>query len=348
MVRALVVPKKAPMLNKDRLACRRHIALHSRSFYLASWLLPRSIRADVWALYAFCRQADDAVDGSNPGDGTVPGDAPDPEAARVRVEWLKSRLKAVYAGEPGRGEKHAIDRAFHSVISRYGIPKRLPEMLLEAMEVDTKSHLQMTKLALYEYCFGVASTVGLMMTWIMGYYQRNPFNEGLWRQAVHLGVAMQLTNIARDVGEDARRGRVYLPDDLLAKHHLCAEVVRSQAETDQPASDNLRAVVRDLLDLAEQHYQIANFGIESLEMRFRRAIRAASRIYRQIGKKIAELDYDTLHTRAKVSGLEKLRIVYQVFRQGSTPAINSLNSGPAGPADAVLGQLIRHCGLLDD
>jgi phytoene/squalene synthetase len=220
--------------SEDLLLCRQHIARHSRSFYLSSLLLPRPIRHQAWALYAFCRQADDAVDGDNPGDGTVPVDAPSEAAQLVAVAGLRQRLAAVYRGEPGEGQGHAIDRAFAQVVTRTRMPVQLPSRLLDGMEQDARGQHYHSWEDLYGYCFNVAATVGLMMTCVMGHKLPASRQAEVLLRAADLGVAMQLTNIARDVGEDARRGRVYLPDELLGQHGLSSAAVL--AEADFPAA----------------------------------------------------------------------------------------------------------------
>ena len=202
----------------DRLACRAWIQRHSKSFFLSSLLLPARVRQASWALYAFCRRADDAVDVEQAG-------------GLGRVESLRRRLDHVYAG---RADDDPIDRAFGAVVERHAIPRALPEALLDGMEMDARGTRYASDEELVVYCFRVAATVGLMMTRVMG-----ASAEVAYLRAADLGVAMQLTNIARDVGEDERRGRVYLPAALL----------------DGAGGDRRRAV-RALLERAEAHYRV--------------------------------------------------------------------------------------------
>jgi phytoene synthase len=306
----------------DRLACRAWIQRHSKSFFLSSLLLPARVRQASWALYAFCRRADDAVDA---GDASDAGD----HAALARVESLRRRLDAVYAG---RGADDAIDRAFGAVVQRYGIDRALPEELLAGMEMDARGAVYETDGDLLRYCFRVASTVGLMMTRVMG-----ASDDAAYLRAADLGVAMQLTNIARDVGEDARRGRVYLPRTLLARVGLDG---RSLAGADA-ATAPMRAAVQALLERAAAHYRAADAGIALLPRDCRLAIASSRRIYAAIGDAIAANGYDSITRRAYVTLGGKLRLV-----AGALPIVWSRpKPAPAGPADDELAPLVRAAGL---
>lgn len=288
----------------DRLACRAWIKRHSKSFFLSSLLLPSRVRAASWALYAFCRRADDAVDEERAG-------------GMARVEALRARLERVYAG---RADDDAIDRAFAAVVERHAIPRALPEALLAGMEMDARGTRYASDDELLLYCFRVAATVGLMMTRVMG-----ASDDVAYLRAADLGVAMQLTNIARDVGEDERRGRVYLPAALL----------------DQARADR-RAAVRAILARAGQHYRAADRGVPLLPRDCRFAIASARNIYSAIGDAIARNGYDSLSQRAYVSLPRKLWLVARALpaRFASPRAAQA-----PGPADEQLRALVRAVGL---
>ena len=178
----------------DMAACRALLKGGSRTFHAASKVLPRRVSDPAIALYAFCRLADDAVD---LGDNRA-----------AAVERLKERLDRAYRGQP---MDQAADRAFADVVARFSIPREVPEALLEGLAWDAEGRRYETLPELYAYAARVAGTVGAMMTLVMG--QRTP---EIVARACDLGVAMQLTNIARDVGEDARAGRLYLPLAVVA------------------------------------------------------------------------------------------------------------------------------------
>jgi phytoene synthase len=308
----------------DRLDCRAWIKAHSRSFYLSSLLLPRDARHAAWALYAFCRRADDAVDDL--------AAAPDPTSDGLRrVEALRARLEAAYADA---SLDDPIDRAFSRVAARYHIPRALPEALLAGMEMDARGAAYQSDDDLLLYCFRVAATVGLMMTRVMGCAA-----DVAYLRAADLGVAMQLTNIARDVGEDARRGRVYLPASLCAEVGLDPRLLATAAVA-PPAA---RLAVARLLERADAHYRAADLGVPLLPRGCRLAIASSRRIYAAIGDAIRRRGCDSVAARAYVPLGRKLRLVIA--------AGTALLAGPratttsGGPADTRLAPLVRQVGL---
>ena len=173
-------------------ACRALMKGGSKSFFAASLLLPTSVCEPATALYAFCRLADDAID-----DG----------GGLEALQGLYDRLDRIYARDPA---PIPADRAFAEVVARYGIPKALPAALIEGFEWDERGRTYDTLSDLTAYAARVAGTVGAMMTMLMGVRDADAV-----ARACDLGIAMQFTNIARDVGEDARLGRIYLPRDWL-------------------------------------------------------------------------------------------------------------------------------------
>lgn len=267
----------------DLAACRALLRHGSRSFHAASLLLPRRVREPATALYAFCRVADDAID-----HGT---DAP------AAAAELRRRLELVYAGRP---LSVASDRALAHVVSHYAIPQALPEALIEGLEWDAEGRRYETLRDLEAYAVRVAGTVGTMMTLLMG--RRD---VATLARACDLGVAMQLTNIARDVGEDVRAGRVYLPlswlreagidaDDFVARPHF---------------SPQLATVIARLLDAASILYERADAGIADLPADCRPAIHAAGLVYSEIGRDVARRGFDSVSGRAVVSSTRKLQLL---------------------------------------
>lgn len=302
----------------DGRACRTVIRRHSKSFYLSAMLLPPAVREAAFALYAFCRHADDAVD-------SVGAEHPSP---LVAVERLRRRLDAVYRGA---ALDQPVDRAFALVVDQYGLPRAVPESLLDGMEMDARGARYETEADLLLYAFRVASSVGLMMTRVMG-----PSSDEAYLRAADLGVAMQLTNIARDVGEDARMGRCYLPAELLD-----AVGLRRERLTAPTADAAAKEAVRRLLAMADRHYAAADAGIGYLPASCRLAIASARLIYADIGTAIARQDHDTLASRAFVPFGRKLQLVGQAVGRLHQPA----DPAHRGPADAALAALIRGVGL---
>jgi len=267
----------------DHQTCKRAIRTGSRTFYAASKLLPLSVRKPAYGLYAFCRLSDDAVD---LGDGS-PG----------ALDRLRHRLALACEGRP---LPFAADRAMADLMRRYAIPRAVPEALLEGLGWDCDGRRYETLRDLQGYAARVASTVGVMMTCLMGVR-----DAGALARACDLGVAMQLTNIARDVGEDARAGRLYLPLEWLLEAGVDPEAFLA----DPQPTDALKGVIAKLLAAADALYARARSGVAALPPSCRPAILAAADIYAAIGAEIAVAGFDGVTRRARVSGRRKLRLL---------------------------------------
>lgn len=277
-----VDPVTLSQLAEDRRACRRLLREGSKSFYAASLLLPTGVRNDAGAVYAWCRVADHAVDQTDR-----------PVAA---LESIRKGLERVYAGRP----HDAVERAFADAVFRHRISRDIPEAMLEGFEWDATGRRYEDLSSVVDYCVRVGSTVGTMMTCVMG--RRNPKTLSA---ACRLGVAMQLTNIARDVGEDARIGRLYLPLDAVQ----AAGIEPEEWLKSPTVVDGIRAAVRSLLDDADDLYASAWPGIEGLPPRSRPAIRAAALVYSEIGRKVREADCDSVTGRAWTGKATKARLL---------------------------------------
>ena len=262
----------------DLAACRASLAANSKTFHAASLLLPPSVRAPATVLYGFCRLADDAVD--------VDG------GQQEAIARLRSRLDSVYAGRP---QAEAADRALAAVVSQYAIPRELPEFLIEGLAWDAAGRDYETLEELYAYAARVAGAVGAMMSLLMGV--RSP---AALARACDLGVAMQLSNIARDVAEDARMGRIYLPKRWLREAGIEPEAWLAAPVYDQA----LAGVVQRLLDAAHGLYQRVGAGVSQLPLGCRPGINAARFMYAEIGhqvrRQIARHGTDALGRRAVV------------------------------------------------
>jgi len=276
------------LYTKDLAACRDQLRVGSRSFHAAAFLLPRSFCEPASALYAFCRIADDAVDND-----------PDPEQALAR---LHERLDALYRGAP---HDDPADRALARVVVQFAIPKRLFEALFEGFAWDARGRRYASLDELLDYAARVAGTVGTMMALLMGV--RDP--DRLAR-ACDLGSAMQLSNIARDVGEDARAGRVYLPLDWLEEADIDADHLIAAAVP----SPRLAQVVQRLLLEADTLYHRADSGIARLPWRCRPAIFAARSLYAEIGREVERQACDSVSRRAVVSPWRKVGVLARLRR----------------------------------
>ena len=331
----------------DDEACRVAIRKGSKSFHAASLLLPREVRRSALALYAFCRLSDDMVDGEVAMDG-APASAPVMGATR----HLSARLDRVYAGDPA---DHPADRAFADAVARHAIPRELPDALIEGFEWDESGRRYATIEDLHGYGARVAASVGAMMTLAMG--RRDPT---VLARACDLGLAMQLTNIARDVGEDARAGRLYLPETWLREAGLDPDGFLG----DPRHCARVAGVVERLLAEAQRLYARSRSGIGALPPSCRTAIMAALSIYRDIGREIARAGHDSVSRRAHTSRNRKLVLAAasgrasllrgRIDRTPAEPAVRHLieavertpPSPPRAP-EAGLGRMVMLLGSME-
>jgi phytoene synthase len=296
----------------DIAACRAQLANGSRTFLAASLLLPRSVREPACALYAFCREADDAVD----------------SAAREAdaMAGLRERLARVYGGAP---LPIAADRALAQVVERFAIPRALLEALLEGFEWDLVGRRYDDITALEQYAARVAGAVGAMMALLMGTRGATAI-----ARACDLGVAMQLSNIARDVGEDARAGRLYLPRDWMRSAGLDPDAWLAQPRFDA----RLASVVQRLLGHADGLYQRAAAGVAELPIACRPSIHAARLLYADIGHEVARRGFDSVSQRAVVGSARKGVLLGQALLQAALP-----QQRDAAPPLAATRYLVEAC-----
>lgn len=281
LARSLVSPA-------DLAECRAMIKAGSKTFYTSSKLLPQRIQDAARQLYAFCRVADDVVDESD-----------DIEAA---VESLRLRLDAIYALNP---DPHPADRAFADLALTYSIPRSLPDALIEGFAWDASGRRCKTASDVYAYSVRVAGAVGAMMAIIMR--SRSP--EAIAR-ACDLGVAMQLSNIARDVGADAKIGRLYLPEDWLREVGIEPDAFVH----DPRPSSKLTIVIERLLTEADRFYERSISGIAMLPKRCRPAIHASRLLYSAIGHQVRLNGYDSISQRAVVPKKRKLVLIAKAIQ----------------------------------
>jgi 15-cis-phytoene synthase len=301
------LPDQASALQPyDAQALRGLMRGGSKTFFAASLLLPTRVRAPATALYAFCRLADDAIDtGANP---------------HQEMCGLQHRLDAIYDGRPG--SEHA-DRALCQVVHRFAIPRELLDALLDGFLWDAQGREYATLADVQAYGARVAGTVGAMMALVMG--SRSP--TALAR-ACELGVAMQLTNIARDVGEDARNGRLYLPRQWLHEEGINASEWL-QAPSFTPAMGRVTA---RLLQAAQTLYRRAEHGVAELPLDCRPAIQAARLVYAEIGHQLVRDGLDSVNHRAVVSKPRKLALIALASGAAFVPPLHALGDPTPLPA----------------
>ncbi len=268
------------LLEKAYAYCEQLTAQHSRSFHLASALLPQKKRQATRALYAFCRVTDDIVDD------------PSGNVSMNLANWRRKSEQGVFAPDD------LVPLAWTDARFNYNIPPRYITQLIDGVARDLSQTQYATFADLADYSYGVASTVGLMSMHIIGFNNE----EVALPYAIKLGVALQLTNILRDVGQDWRMGRVYLPQDELAAFDI-GEDHFVHGLVDQ----RWRSFMRFQIDRTRRLYAEAWPGIEMLHKDGRFAIAAAADLYRAILNNIEQADYDVFNRRAFVSNFGKLR-----------------------------------------
>jgi len=298
------------------------IRRHSRSFSFASRLLPAGRRADVERLYAWCRWCDDGVDA-----------AASPAAAAAFVERASRDLRLMAAGD----EPAAVESRWLAAIARrHNLPIAAAEALLAGMASDLTPAAGYDEAELMRYCFRVAGAVGVLMCPILGLADRR-----FLPHAAALGMGMQLTNIARDVAEDWRRGRCYLP--VAWTGGLCPG-------EQPPDPERVERGVRQILGVADGFYAAGESGIDALDPGSRLAVRAAASIYAAIGTTIRRRGYQVLESRATVSTVGKLRLFAGAVVAGMMPGGGGRSPAQpdhaAGRSLAIAEALLLEHGVL--
>jgi len=304
----------------DLQACVAMMKGGSRTFFAASRLLPPRVRAAAIALYAFCRVADDLVDEAAPGD-TAP------------LQILAERLDRIYAGTP---QDHVEDHALALVVQQYALPRHLLDALIEGFAWDAQGRRYETLEDVQAYGARVAGSVGAMMCWIMG-----PRDAVTLARACELGVAMQLTNIARDVGADAALGRLYLPRQWLRQEGLDPEAWLAAPRHNAA----LGQVVERLLQEADRLYALGQTGVGALPPDCRAAILAASMIYAEIGVQLRREGLNSVDKRTVVSTGRKLVLLAGAWTQSHFMYLPERHEAPLAAIEALVQGCCRQAAL---
>ena len=278
-------------LNESYTHCAEVARTQARNFYYSFLVLPPEKRAALCAVYAFMRYCDDISD----EDGTF-------EEKRARMEQWRAALDRAFEGDYGES---AVLPAFHDTAVRYRIPKRLFEEVIEGAEMDLTPSRCETFEELYRYCYHVASAVGLVCIHVFGFTDPNACGY-----AEKLGIAFQLTNILRDLKEDASMGRVYLPqEDLRRFDYPEADLARGVVD------ERFLALMRFQVERAERYYEEAKPLFALIDPVSRPCLYAMSRIYRGILEQIVRQNYDVFRTRARVPTWGKVAITGRAWLQ---------------------------------
>jgi phytoene synthase len=280
--------------------CESVTRLHAKSFYFAAKFLPAHKQKAVYPIYAFCRHVDDEID-----EAEISGRQ---ESITAVGRW-HSKLNDVYAGKSFETEnsddekQNLVLTAWLDLLGKYRIPQNLPLELMQGVLQDTHTNRYENFDELYVYCYRVASTVGLMSSEILGYSDASAL-----RYAEAMGIAMQLTNILRDVKEDAAMNRIYLPQEDLRKF----DVSEQQIFADN-FNENFRRLMKFQIERARYYYAEGEKGIRLLEKDSRFTVLLAARIYGKILDEIEKQNYNVFNRRARTSKRQKILSIPRIW-----------------------------------
>ncbi|HEX4327140.1 MAG TPA: presqualene diphosphate synthase HpnD [Burkholderiales bacterium] len=268
--------------------CQQKAAASGSSFYYSFLFLPPERRRAITALYAYCREVDDVVD-----------ETADENVARIKLAWWRTELASLYAGNP----QHPVTRALAPFLKPYNLTEERLNEILDGMEMDLLQTRYLDFKALERYCYLVASVVGLCAAEIFG-----RTSEDTLEYAKNLGMAFQLTNIIRDVGEDARRGRVYLPVNELQQFNVPVSGILNARY-----SDEFTALMRFQYERAQQYYEKAFAALPQQDRRAQRPGLIMASIYRTLLEEIARDNFQVLHQRVSLTPIRKLWLAWKTW-----------------------------------
>jgi phytoene synthase len=281
-----------PQLRASYEECKRLNALHGKTYYLATLLLPKAKRPFVHALYGFARYADEIVD-------DLASTLTDAEKAAELKTWGDGVLSGLKSGD----SNDQVGRALIDTVNRFAIPHEHFVAFLHSMTMDLTVTEYANYEALMEYVYGSAAVIGLEMVPILG-----PLSQAAYEPAEKLGVAFQLANFIRDVGEDLDRGRVYLPQDELAQFGVDREMLEEKTLTPE-----ITAALKFQIERVRQLQREATPGILQLEPASRPCIEAASELYCGIVDEVEAIGYDIFNKRAKTSTGRRMRVAAKAY-----------------------------------
>jgi 15-cis-phytoene synthase len=281
-----------PQLRASYEECKRLNALHGKTYYLATLLLPKAKRPFVHALYGFARYADEIVD-----------DLASTLSDQQKADELKAWGDKVLSGLKSGDSNDQVGRALIDTVNRFDIPHEHFVAFLHSMTMDLTVTEYANYEALMEYVYGSAAVIGLEMVPILG-----ALSEAAYQPAEKLGIAFQLANFIRDVGEDLDRGRVYLPQDELAQFGVDREMLEARKLTPE-----ITAALKFQIDRVRQLQREATPGIMQLEPSSRPCIEAASELYCGIVDEVEAIGYDIFNKRAKTSTARRMRVAGKAY-----------------------------------
>ena len=271
--------------------CQDKAASSGSSFYYSFMFLPPERRQAITALYAFCREVDDVVD-----------ECHDMQIAQTKLDWWRNEVRQIHEGSP----THPVGQALKDVSTRFNLPREQLLEIIDGMQMDLQQTRYLDWKALHLYCYRVASVVGLLSAEIFGYTNRQTL-----KYAHDLGLAFQLTNIIRDVGEDARRGRIYLPIEELQKFNVPARQI-----LDGKHDDNFRQLMAFQASRARQMYDQAFAQLPAEDRKAQRPGLIMAAIYRTLLDEIEADGFQVLDRRTSLTPLRKIWIAGRTWFLG--------------------------------
>ena len=285
-----------PALRTSYLECKRLNSLHGKTYYLATLLLPPAKRPFVHALYGFARYADEIVD-------DLASTLTDEEKANSLKQWGEGVISDIKSGN----SNDQIGKALVDTVRRFSIPIQYFQAFLHSMTMDLTITEYQEYEDLQEYVYGSAAVIGLQMVSVLGTEKGSSIDE-VNSAAEKLGVAFQLANFIRDVGEDLDRGRVYLPIAELQSHGVTREMLEDKVLTPQ-----IKSALKEQIERVRRLQRESSIGIKMLSVQSRACIQAASELYCGIVDEVEKIDYQIFNKRAKTSNWRRMKVATPAY-----------------------------------
>jgi len=275
--------------------CQDKAASSGSSFYYSFLFLPKNKRRAITALYAFCREIDDITD-----------DVKDPNIVKIKLEWWRIDVRKIYTDNP----EHLVNRELQQVIKEFDLKEDLLQEIITGMQMDVERTHYTNFETLEQYCYRVAGVVGLLSIEIFGYE-----NTQTQTYAKYLGNALQLTNIIRDIYEDAQRSRIYLPEDELTKFNVSASQIYNNKFNNPKDTQNFKDLIKYQCERAKQYYTKAYQALPPEDRYTQSTGLIMAAIYETTLNEIILDDYQVLKHRIKLTPIRKLWIAWRTYRK---------------------------------
>jgi len=275
--------------------CQDKAASSGSSFYYSFLFLPKNKRRAITALYAFCREIDDITD-----------DVKDPNIVKIKLEWWRIDVRKIYTDNP----EHLVNRELQQVIKEFDLKEDLLQEIITGMQMDVERTHYTNFETLEQYCYRVAGVVGLLSIEIFGYE-----NTQTQTYAKYLGNALQLTNIIRDIYEDAQRSRIYLPEDELTKFNVSASQIYNNKFNNPKDTQNFKDLIKYQCERAKEYYTKAYQALPPEDRYTQSTGLIMAAIYETTLDEIILDDYQVLKHRIKLTPIRKLWIAWRTYRK---------------------------------